>query len=336
MNQDRSCFVVGTTVGFAVYRSDPLALVFKRDFGRGIGVAALYYQSNIVALVGGGPIPQFSPQKVRLWDDLQGKSVSELQFGSDVKNVLLLKDIIVVTLETKLHFFRMSNLQQLREVETFPNPLGVCTVTYTEHPKIAYVGKTGKVKIEEVLGGNLCELPEKSKTPVNNLSFSADGTLLVTTTEHGSEIRVWNGLTGVLVKKLRRGSSGALIHSVNFSHHPESYLLAVTSNLATCHIFSTGEGNCQSKLSYLQAVSNYFTSEWSFLHFTAPSEKSLVFFGAKRTSLIIITVHGRYMKYNLTSPMHGAARDDTMLAESRNFFDNPTVYIRTDDDEACA
>ena len=46
-------------------------------------------KSNILALVGGGKNPKFSLNKVILWDDQQGRVISELRFGSNVKNIKL-------------------------------------------------------------------------------------------------------------------------------------------------------------------------------------------------------------------------------------------------------
>lgn len=52
----------------------------------------MLYKSNIIALVGGGSNPKYSHNKVILWDDNQKKSISELKFGTKVKNVKMKKD----------------------------------------------------------------------------------------------------------------------------------------------------------------------------------------------------------------------------------------------------
>lgn len=58
----------------------------------GIGMIQMLNKSNILALVGGGKNPKFSLNKVILWDDQQGRVISELRFGSNVKNIKLKSD----------------------------------------------------------------------------------------------------------------------------------------------------------------------------------------------------------------------------------------------------
>lgn len=49
-------------------------------------------KSNILALVGGGKYPKYSRNKVMIWDDNQGKVISDLSFNSYIKNLKIKKD----------------------------------------------------------------------------------------------------------------------------------------------------------------------------------------------------------------------------------------------------
>jgi len=90
-NQDSTCFVTGTEKGFRVYNSYPFKDCYERNLEAGIAIVEMLYRCNIVAIVGGGKLPKWHPNKVVLWDDHQGKIISELRFNSFVRNVKIKK-----------------------------------------------------------------------------------------------------------------------------------------------------------------------------------------------------------------------------------------------------
>jgi hypothetical protein len=52
----------------------------------------LLYRTNIIALVGGGDHPMWSPNKVVIWDDSKLQIIGELNFKKIVRAVKLIKD----------------------------------------------------------------------------------------------------------------------------------------------------------------------------------------------------------------------------------------------------
>ena len=55
----------------------------------GIAIIEMLYKSNVLALVGGGKNPKYTPNKVIIWDDNEAKEISELAFHSEIKGIKL-------------------------------------------------------------------------------------------------------------------------------------------------------------------------------------------------------------------------------------------------------
>jgi WD40 repeat protein len=73
-------------------------------------------------------------------------------------------------------------------------------------------------------------------TALTTLSVPPSGRLLATTSSRGTLVRVWDAITGKLVREFRRGTDRAEIYGVAF--RPDERELCVWSDKGTVHVFA--------------------------------------------------------------------------------------------------
>ena len=71
---------------------------------------------------------------------------------------------------------------------------------------------------------------------LTSLSIPPSGRLLATTSERGTLVRVWDSVTGKLIREFRRGTDKAEIYGVAF--RPDEQELCVWSDKGTIHVFT--------------------------------------------------------------------------------------------------
>lgn len=80
-----------------------------------IELIEMMYKTNIIVLV-------FTRQKnkVVIWDDHEKKNRTEITFNqnSEIKNIRLRKDMLVVVLEDKIFVFNFETLKLIEQIET--------------------------------------------------------------------------------------------------------------------------------------------------------------------------------------------------------------------------
>lgn len=60
-----------------------------------------------------------------IWDDHQNRCIGELSFRSEVRNVKLRRDRVVVVLQNKVYVYNFADLNLLDHLETVDNPRGM-------------------------------------------------------------------------------------------------------------------------------------------------------------------------------------------------------------------
>ena len=98
----------------------------------GIGIIEMFKRTNILALVGGGENPRFSPKKIVLWDDHHANQIGEIIFNKEVLNVKMRMDKIFGVCENKIYIFNLNTLETFQTLKTYHNPTGIIAISSGE------------------------------------------------------------------------------------------------------------------------------------------------------------------------------------------------------------
>ncbi|GMI66578.1 autophagy 18a, PEROXISOME UNUSUAL POSITIONING 2 [Hibiscus trionum] len=323
-NQDHGCFAAGIEHGFRIYNCDPFREIFRRDFDRGggIGVVEMLFRCNILALVGGGPDPQYPPNKVMIWDDHQSRCIGELSFRSEVRSVRLRRDRIVVVLEQKIFVYNFADLKLLHQIETIANPKGLCAVSQGAGSLVLICPglQKGQVRVEHY-ASKRTKFIMAHDSRIACFALSQDGQMLATASSKGTLVRIFNTVDGSLLQEVRRGADRAEIYSLAFSSNAQ--WLAVSSDKGTVHVFSLkinggspGIDRSQtasepvapphSSLSFIKGVlPKYFSSEWSVAQFRlVEGSQYIVAFGHQKNTVVILGIDGSFYRCQF-DPVNG-------------------------------
>lgn len=75
------------------------------DFDGGIKLAEMLFRTNIIGFVGTGDNTSYPATRLILWDDIQHRPFGELNFKTEVLNIKLRKDKVVVVLLEKIYVY---------------------------------------------------------------------------------------------------------------------------------------------------------------------------------------------------------------------------------------
>jgi WD40 repeat protein len=253
---------------------------FQKNFNAGIAIVEAMYNSNILALVGGGKKPFHPPNQCIVWDDKEAEIASCLEYKEWVRGVKMTKDVLVVATDNLIRVYDINKqFQMLHKVKTCLNYGGIHELSISpEKPLLlAPLEETGKVALINYSG----ELEKKElgnvqccKHAIKSIRLNRDATKFAITSERGTLVRVFDVDTKNQTLELRRGTEQAEIQSVYFSN--DSKFLLVASDKGTIHVYSLCDeySNKKSSLNLISGVlPSFFKSTWSMNKISVPHEK---------------------------------------------------------------
>lgn len=260
--------------------------------------------------MGGGPTPNWTPEKLIIWDDYQSNQIETIKFKSHIDAVKICRNgnigRLIVSADGYIHYYNMSDLTCIGKVPAFPSSHRICSVAMKDSCVIAYPADAqGKVGFAiDPLNDEKPKIDIRTPFTAHEgqiacLTLSPDGKYVATASEKGTLIRIFEVMTGNKVKEFRRGADQADIFTIAFSR--DSSLLAVSSNKGTCHVFVVRTSKIQNRqsTSILKGVLPYFSSEWSPVQVPLSKTFTSVCFTRDKKHLIAISHDASYSKVAL-------------------------------------
>ena len=315
----------------------------------GIGRIEMLKKTNILALVGGGKVPCFPPNILIIWDDHQGKIISKLRFNENILNIRLRNDKIIAIFENKIYIFNLKTLETISIINSYINPTGIIGISNGDNNKLILAfpfESQGTLFLGDIISEKVDNV-QKIKahdSQISCISVNRDGTLLATSSDKGTLIRIFTTNDGAKISEFRRGST--YVEMNNLSFDPNNKFLGCSSNVGTIHIFSLsgimkllnennnddnkkGRNNFDEepkntksllgKIGGLLGVkSSYLETERNFAKYKVQEENSLLGFGYDNT-IVVITMEGKYYKAAY-DPKKGG--DCCKIEEKNIFVDN--------------
>lgn len=258
-NQSRTILSFGTEKGYRLYRmnleefenndrkdSDSIysnrVLLYDKVMDAGISTVELYFESNIIALCGGGKYPKYPKNKVILYDEEKSIVTNELVFNSFVKCVKMKKDLMFVLCETKIHVINLLSLQEvdlldMSGVNQYCISKGIFSVNLSNDSNIiCFPHQTkGYIKVKNYDNSNTILL-NCHRSDIACLELSYDGKILATASTKGNVIRVFRTSDGMMLNKFRRGTDNTTVYYMSFD--PNLNFLSVNCDMGMIYIFS--------------------------------------------------------------------------------------------------
>ncbi|CAG8489574.1 1426_t:CDS:2 [Racocetra persica] len=227
--------------------------------GGGTGIVEMLFCTSLVALVGAGDHPSFSPRRLQITNTKRQTTICELTFQTSILAVKLNRRRLIVVLEQTIFIYDISNMKLLHTIDTSPNPNGdylpaICALSpsndncYIAYPSptpspsspfsnhsTQHTAPSGDVLIFDALSLQVVNVVQAHKSPVAYVAINSEGTLLATASDKGTVIRVFSIPNVQKLHQFRRGSYPARIHSISFNL--VSSLLCVSSDTETVHVF---------------------------------------------------------------------------------------------------
>ena len=203
-------------------------------------------KTNILALVGGGESPKFSKDKITIYDSHQGLILSQIRFNSKITNVKIRTDSIIGFIEDKIYILNINTLETIDiiEIDQISYPIyGLSNSNNGLVLAFPQYNNKGKIQIGKyyITKKNFKKETFEFTAHESNIIFIAmndDGTLIVTGSEKGQFLRLFNASNGDLIPELKKGKKSK-VSWIAFEFSSE--IVAYVTDIGKVYIYNITE-----------------------------------------------------------------------------------------------
>ncbi|CAD6568275.1 MAG: hypothetical protein TREMPRED_004417 [Tremellales sp. Tagirdzhanova-0007] len=261
-SEDGRIFAVASENGYEVWRTWPLGLIRRRVLPGTLVRALPLLHSPLLVLQGGGAAPLYAPNKAVVYHDALGVAIAEIEFGERIRGIEVRSSTIVIALSQRVIAYEYGVgssvtpsvkgkgkasdgfwLRKIREWETAENENGLIAISTAPGSTLLAMPGRQAGHVQLVLLPPCppvsTQAPPSTSQPfrspiilahthaLSRLACTATGSHIVTTSERGTLIRVWDTSRGRLERELRRGMDRAEMWGVR----PEDAALRDTGDV---------------------------------------------------------------------------------------------------------
>ncbi|WWC92887.1 uncharacterized protein L201_007849 [Kwoniella dendrophila CBS 6074] len=235
-SEDGKFFSVAGEQGYEIWKSWPLALVKRKILPGTLSLALLLPNSPLLVLQGGGANPLYSPNKLIIYNDKLGLAVAEIEFGERINGIKARRGLICVALSRKVITFQYEGfwLKKLGEWETAENELGLMALSISPGSSLLALPGRQAGHVQLITLPPCPPIPISSTSPasmafrspiilahthsLSTLSCNSNGSHIITSSERGTLLRIWDTSKGRLERELRRGVDKAEMWGCDFEN----------------------------------------------------------------------------------------------------------------------
>ena len=202
----------------------------------------MYANSQLLALVGAGEQPAFSPRCLTMWNTSQRSAICDIYFTDSILAVGMNRTRIVAATAEAVFIYDTSSMKKQLDFRTAYNPKGLMALS-PEHSAcfLLYLSaeEMGNFAVYDCYTLLKKRDIEAHKTPLAGLSINSLGTMAASVSVKGTIIRVFSLPEGAKLYTFKRGLSSVSTYHISFSPHAPFLLLS--SDSGSLHLFLLSE-----------------------------------------------------------------------------------------------